>query len=52
MVLRVMNALSGQPSFQLLPNPYDPKHQSRFVIEDAETRVRYHAGIRRSLQSE
>ena len=40
-VLCVMNALSAAPSFRLLPNPYDPKFQSQFVIEDAEARVRY-----------
>lgn len=40
-VLRVANALSGAPSFELLPNPYDPRYQSQFVIEEADARVRY-----------
>lgn len=40
-ILRVSNALSMQPGFQLLPNPFDPKHQGQFVIEDADARVRY-----------
>jgi hypothetical protein len=41
-VLRVLNALSKQPTFQLLPNPYDSRYQGNFVIEEAEARVRYH----------
>lgn len=41
MVLRVSNALTATPSFQLLPNPYDQKYQSLFVIEEADARVRY-----------
>lgn len=40
-VLRVSNALTAAPSFQLLPNPYDPRYQSLFVIEEADARVRY-----------
>lgn len=41
LMLRVSNALSTTPSFQLLPNPYDPKYQSCFVIEEADARIRY-----------
>lgn len=41
LVLRVSNALTAAPSFQLLPNPYDQKYQSLFVIEEADARVRY-----------
>ena len=41
LVLRVSNALTMTPSFELLPNPYDPKYQHQFVIEDADARVRY-----------
>lgn len=40
-ILRVSNALTAAPSFQLLPNPYDPRYQSLFVIEEADARVRY-----------
>lgn len=40
-VLKVLNALTAEPSFQLLPNPYDPRYQSLFVIEEADARVRY-----------
>lgn len=40
-ILRVSNALSVTPSFQLLPNPYDQKYQSHFVIEEADVRVKY-----------
>lgn len=43
LVLRVSNALTATPSFQLLPNPYDQKYQSLFVIEEADARVRYHS---------
>jgi hypothetical protein len=41
LMLRVSNALTTTPSFQLLPNPYDQKYQSFFVIEEADARVRY-----------
>ena len=41
LVLRVSNALTSTPSFQLLPNPYDPKFQALFVIEDADVRIKY-----------
>jgi hypothetical protein len=41
LVLHVTNALSEEPAFRLLPNPYDAKYQSMFMIEDADTRVRY-----------
>jgi hypothetical protein len=40
-ILCVSNALTDHPSFRLLPNPYDPKHQSQFLIEEADARVRY-----------
>lgn len=40
-VLRVLNVLTSAPSFQLLPNPYDSRYQSLFVIEEADARVRY-----------
>lgn len=40
-ILHVTNALSEKPSFRLLPNPYDQKYQSYFVVEDADARVRY-----------
>ena len=41
LILRVSNALSEAPSFQLLQNPYDQKYQTLFVIEEADARVRY-----------
>ncbi|HHO2171155.1 TPA: sacsin N-terminal ATP-binding-like domain-containing protein [Aeromonas hydrophila] len=41
LILRISNALSKAPSFQLLPNPYDPMYQTHFVIEEADARVRY-----------
>jgi len=40
-ILHVTNALSEKPSFRLLPNPYDQRYQSYFVVEDADARVRY-----------
>ena len=40
-ILHVTNALTKNPSFRLLPNPYDQKYQSYFVVEDADARVRY-----------
>jgi hypothetical protein len=43
LILRVANVLSDRPSFQLLPNPYDQRYQSLFVIEEAGARVRYNA---------
>lgn len=41
LLLRVSNALTATPSFQLLPNPYDRKYQALFVIEEVDARVRY-----------
>ncbi len=41
LVLRVTKALSEYPSFQVLPNPYDPRYQSLFLLEEADTRIRY-----------
>ena len=43
LVLRVTNALSNHPSFHLLPNPYEPRFQPQFLIEEAGARVRYKA---------
>ncbi len=40
-VIHVINALSEEPIFRMLPNPYDARYQSLFAIEDADTRVRY-----------
>jgi hypothetical protein len=40
-VLKVDHALSSEPKFTLLPNPYDPAHQDRFVIVDEGARVTY-----------
>lgn len=43
-ILHVTSALSEAPNFRLLPNPYDQKYQSYFVVEDADARVRYKQG--------
>ena len=40
-VLKVDHALSSEPKFTLLPNPYDPVHQDRFIIVDEGARVTY-----------
>lgn len=40
-IMRVLNALSQQPSFQVLPNPYDERYQDYYVIVEAGARVRY-----------
>jgi hypothetical protein len=40
-VLRVLNALSTNPRFELLPNPYDPRHETHFDIVDSGARVTY-----------
>ena len=40
-VLKVDHALTSEPKFMLLPNPYDPAHQDRFVIVDDGARVSY-----------
>jgi hypothetical protein len=45
LVLRVANALSEYPLFQVLPNPYDLRYQSFFVVEEADARVRYKLSI-------
>jgi hypothetical protein len=42
-ILCVSHVLTDHPSFQLLPNPYDPRHQSQFLIEEADARVKYRA---------
>jgi hypothetical protein len=40
-VLKVDHALTPEPKFTLLPNPYDPVHQDRFVVVDEGARVTY-----------
>ena len=40
-ILKVDHALTTEPKFTLLPNPYDPAHQDRFVIVDDGARVTY-----------
>lgn len=42
-LIHVKKALSINPEFSVLPNPYDPKYQGLFIIEEADARVRYHA---------
>lgn len=43
-ILRVLNALSSVPVFQVLPNPYDERFQNLFDIFEAGARVRYRLG--------
>lgn len=40
-LLRVLDALSAQPTFQVLPNPYDGRFRSLYDIVEAGARVRY-----------
>jgi len=40
-IMHVQNALSKNPKFRLLPNPYDPKCHGVYSIEDAGARIRY-----------
>lgn len=40
-ILRVMNAISAKPTFQVLPNPYDDRFQGFYNIVEAGARVRY-----------
>lgn len=41
MILHVPNALTQEPKFRLLPNPYDDKYRRFYSIEEAGLRVRY-----------
>jgi len=40
-ILRVLNALSTEPTFDVLPNPYDPSTKGLYSIEEGGLRVRY-----------
>lgn len=40
-ILKVDYVLTPEPKFTLLPNPYDPTHQDRFIIIDEGARVTY-----------
>jgi hypothetical protein len=40
-ILHVLDALSENPKFRLLPNPYDRKHREKYQFEEAGLRVRY-----------
>ena len=42
MIMHVYDVLSNNPGVRLLPNPYDPKSQNVYSIEDAGARIRYH----------
>jgi len=44
-VLRVLNALSAQPIFPVLPNPYDDRYEQLFEIVEAGSRVRYRVAV-------
>ncbi len=41
LILKVDRALSTEPVFTLLPNPYDPRYKDRFDIVDDGARVTY-----------
>jgi hypothetical protein len=41
MIMHVFNALTKNPGFRLLPNPYDPRCEGVYSIEDAGARIRY-----------
>lgn len=41
MIMHVQNALSKNPKCRLLPNPYDPRNQEIYSVEDAGARIRY-----------
>ncbi len=40
-ILRVLNALSTEPTFDVLPNPYEPSSKELYSIEEGGLRVRY-----------
>jgi hypothetical protein len=40
-ILHITNALSENPAFHVLPNPYDKTYENLFYKEDAEARIRY-----------
>lgn len=40
-VLRVRNALTSSPMFDVLPNPYDSRYADYFKVEEAGARIRY-----------
>ncbi len=40
-ILHVLNALSENPIFRLLPNPYSKKFKSKYRFEEAGLRVKY-----------
>ncbi len=41
LIMHIFNVLSENPGVRLLPNPYDPKCQGIFSIEDAGARIKY-----------
>lgn len=40
-ILRVTKATSTEPCFQILPNPYDPRYEQLFMVDQADARVTY-----------
>lgn len=48
-ILRVFNALSTCPKFELLPNPYEPTHKGKYHIDKGEARIRYRAAGKRAV---
>ena len=43
-ILHITNALSVNPAYHVLPNPYDKRYERLFFKEDAEARIRYKQG--------
>jgi len=41
LILRIIKALSTEPEFQFLPNPYDKQYQRSYDIQNAGLRIRY-----------
>jgi hypothetical protein len=41
LILRITKALSTEPEFQFLPNPYEKQHQKSYDIQNAGLRIKY-----------
>ncbi len=41
LLLHVKGALSSDPTFVVLPNPYDDRFRRQFIVEEADARIRY-----------
>ena len=40
-ILHITKALSSEPEYHFLPNPYDRQYQKSYDIENAGLRIRY-----------